>query len=71
MTGAYGVSNWCGPGLRCYQHVCKVCMDGTGIGFMAKYLTGVIGMVDSSDGKMCVGELWYVKFIEFNNVVDS
>jgi hypothetical protein len=33
---------WCGAGLRCYQHVCRVCEDG----------------VQDLDGKVCVSGEW-------------
>ena len=33
---------WCGPGLRCYQHLCVICLDG---------------QVDT-DGKRCVNGRW-------------
>jgi hypothetical protein len=34
---------WCGPGLRCVQHVCRICVEGS---------------VDHMDGKRCINDEW-------------
>ncbi|KAJ5075048.1 hypothetical protein M0811_07752 [Anaeramoeba ignava] len=42
-TGGPTKNNWCGTGLRCIQHKCLVCENG---------------VVDPTDGKICVNHQW-------------
>ncbi|XP_049849920.1 uncharacterized protein LOC126320465 [Schistocerca gregaria] len=35
--------SYCGPGLRCYRHICIPCING---------------MIDYSDGKICISNMW-------------
>eukprot|EP00698_Gefionella_okellyi_P000998 TRINITY_DN10875_c0_g3_i1.p1 TRINITY_DN10875_c0_g3~~TRINITY_DN10875_c0_g3_i1.p1 ORF type:complete len:367 (+),score=37.60 TRINITY_DN10875_c0_g3_i1:69-1169(+) len=41
--GGRTATGWCGPGLRCIQHVCRGCEEG---------------VLDPTDGKMCVFGAW-------------
>ena len=45
--GGPSSTGWCGPGLRCIQHICLPCENG---------------VTDPRDGKYCYDNQWFVKF---------
>lgn len=44
IPGGISAVGWCGPGLRCIEHGCRICEEG---------------VVDPRDGKRCVNGEWY------------